>query len=375
MNLSKVSISLISLSLIVVISYVLNLPSLTRSILIKDNKIIVNVNPLNPYIDTISASPKNHIYFKAVLKYKDGSPVKYDKLENTVNGPGKIIPNKQLTDENGEAIFHYEPEGISSITNIGHTSIEIKSISSTAKQSLPIKFNLIPSPVILVHGYREKSTIFNNLETFLSDKNILSFSTNYDSTLGIELNSKSLNAFIEVQKKDLFSKGILSNDFTIIAHSYGGLVSRYYTCSENYLLNDNINKLIFLSVPHNGTDIALLGENIYNDQSIKDLSPGSNMLSTKFPSMINKGLNMNIQTANILGQFDEVVTDGSANLSIWKIKTLIYNVGENARTFDNIIRGSIIEAPNHNSILNNQKIFEKILDMLINKLPNPQKIS
>jgi len=53
---------------------------------------------------------------------------------------------------------------------------------------------------------------------------------------------------LQKQKKDFLSQGILVNKFDLITHSMGGLVARYYSASQNYLKNDDINKIIFLSV-------------------------------------------------------------------------------------------------------------------------------
>ena len=373
MNLSKTSISLVLIFILLIFTYVTNFTEYVPNLFFEDTKMMLKIETMNPYVKNVSIGRNNLVYFKAVLKYMDGTPAKYQQIENILQGFGEIIPNKQLTDKNGEAIFYYRHDALTISSSTESNNLEIKSVHSKDVSSSIVKLNLLSSPVILIHGYRESPVIFNNLKSFLSDKGIDAYILEYDSTLGVETAAKSLSSFIEKTKKDLFSKGIISNNFTLIAHSFGGLVSRYYSCSKENLLSENINKIVFLSVPHNGTDIALLAENFYKDQSIKDLSPGSKIFSEVFPAMINKGLNMNIQTANILGQYDEVVTPESASLSRWKIDTLLYEVGENARTFDNIINGSIIEAPNHNSVLNNQKIFERIFRMMTQNLSYPRK--
>ncbi len=63
--------------------------------------------------------------------------------------------------------------------------------------------------------------------------------------------------------------------------------------------------------------------------------------------MINEGLNSSIQVGNIYSQYDEVVTLESAGLDEWNIKTEIFSVEENKFTMDNLLDGSILEAPNH----------------------------
>ena len=66
-----------------------------------------------------------------------------------------------------------------------------------------------------------------------------------------------------------------------------------------------------------------------------------------------------------------MVTPESASLDDWGIKTEIFNMGENNFTVDNILSGSIMEAPNHKSILNNTKVFERIYEMLNSDLTSP----
>jgi len=46
-------------------------------------------------------------------------------------------------------------------------------------------------------------------------------SLNYDSTLGIEHGAKELELFLQKQKKDFLSQGILVNKFDLITHSMG----------------------------------------------------------------------------------------------------------------------------------------------------------
>jgi len=76
--------------------------------------------------------------------------------------------------------------------------------------------------------------------------------------------------------------------------------------------------------------LASIGEEYFKDKSIKELVPDNELFVSIFPNTINGGLNNSIQTGNLLSQYDEVVTNESAALDKWGIKTEIFNVGENS---------------------------------------------
>ena len=160
--------------------------------------------------------------------------------------------------------------------------------------------------------------------------------------------------------------------FDIIAHSFGGLAVRYYTATQEYIKNENVRKLIFLSVPQKGSPWASLAANYFMDQGIKDLIPENILFTKLLPSMINKGLNNKIQVGSIMDQYDEVVSIDSANLEEWGIKTETFNVGENNFSINSLFNGSkILESSNHKKVLTNKKVYEKILEMLNSDLPYP----
>jgi len=56
------------------------------------------------------------------------------------------------------------------------------SIAGTDTNST-VKLNLVPAPVVFVHGYRETADVFDNLNEFISSKGYTCISLNYDSTL------------------------------------------------------------------------------------------------------------------------------------------------------------------------------------------------
>jgi pimeloyl-ACP methyl ester carboxylesterase len=333
----------------------------------------INLSVINSQINTISAEPSNKVYLKVEVKDASGFSMPNVQISLYANSnEGSVFPRKAVTDKFGEYVASYTPVNYySKFFDPYDSTVNITAGIKGTNIKSSVKLKLIPVPVILVHGYQESSSVFDNLSEYLNSKGYSSSAVDYDSTAGIVFGSDSLDNFLNEQKNDMLKQGILVNKFNLITHSMGGLVSRYYTSSEKYIKSNNVNKIIFLSVPHRGSYLASIGEHYFADKSIEDLAPESELFSRLFLNMINRGLNPSIQVGNILSQYDEVVTPESASLDDWGIKTEIFNMGENNFTVDNILSGSIMEAPNHKSILNNTKVFERIYEMLNSDLTSP----
>jgi pimeloyl-ACP methyl ester carboxylesterase len=237
-----------------------------------------------------------------------------------------------------------------------------------------LKISLINIPVVFIHGYQASGYIFDNLRDYLTDRNIKGSAITYKSENGIVSASNELSAFLSRQQQTYLFQGFQVKKFNIIAHSMGGLVTRYYSCSNDNLKNNNIEKIIFLAVPHKGSPWASIGLNQYNDQGIRDMIPDEYFLSNILPSMFNKGLNSSIQTANIAVEYDEVVDQDSASLDDWGIKAEVFNVGGNNFSVNNLLNGNLAQAINHKSVLSNKKVFERVFEMLSTQLEYPKKI-
>ncbi|NLD47892.1 MAG: alpha/beta hydrolase, partial [Clostridiaceae bacterium] len=296
---------------------------------------------VNSQINAVSAEPSNKVYLKVEVKNKNGLELPGIKVLLSIdNNNGSIYPQNSITDKSGECIAVYTPPYYysPSYKNEPFANITVKVAATEVSNSLKIK--LLPVPVVLIHGYQQNSDIFDNMREYLEQKGFICSAIDYDSSLGISYAANKLEDFLGKQKELFLQQGFLVKRFTLITHSMGGLVARYYTSSESYIKNEDVNKIIFLSVPHKGSYLASIGENYFNDKSMEDLIPESKIFTTSFSNMINKGLNSSIQVGNILSQYDEVVTAESGSLEEWSLETEIFNLGENNFTVDNILSGS-----------------------------------
>lgn len=329
---------------------------------------------VNPQIKSVAADPTNPVALRIDVRDKTGKPVSKAQVFFSVkNKLGKIHSSQARTNENGQILIDYIPPALTGdkFKDDKAETVITARVASTSKSS-SITMTLRRIPVLFVHGYQTEASIFNTMKEYLIKKGYDASALTYKSTLGAASGAKELEAYIKKKKQEYLSKGIQVSRFTLIAHSMGGLVARYYTCSEAFISNQDVNKLIFLAVPHQGSPWASLGTAYYDDEGIRDLVPESPLLTQKLPAMLNKGLNHQIQTANIIVEYDEVVSPMSASLDEWGIKTEVFNVGESNFTLSSILDGSIIEAANHKKILNNRKIFERLEALLGSDVSYPQ---
>lgn len=359
--------------LLVYILPVKNLLDSSLSVFSAKNDMSVNLSLVNPEIKVLAAEPSNKLILQADVKNLSGMPVPNADVKFSVDKDiGEIYPSEFKTNKYGQCIVAYMPPsyGAEQFRN-GNIDVKLNAAINKTGAAASVKIALTGVPVIFVHGYQANGGIFENLRDFLFSKGIDNNAISYKSENGVASSAKELNAYLLQQRTTYLSKGVQVKKFDLIAHSMGGLVARYYTCSDDYIRNENVRKLIFLSVPHQGSPWASIGLGYYNDQGIKDLVPDSELLSIKLPAMINNGLNNTIQVGNIMAQYDEVVSPESASLEKWNIKTELFNVGESSFTMENLLSGNLVEAANHRTILSNRKVYERVLEMLNHDLPYP----
>lgn len=367
-----------------------NRPNIINSMPIDTTGLDITLTPVSPEIDTVTADSDNLLLLKAQVRDSYGNSIEGAQISLDLSGV--YDPERLLADNGNVAGGKYsenlgsilEEEGLSGKGGVFYTAYsppatldsDLSGVKITASikgteaiSNLTVK--LIPVPVVLVHGYQATHEIFSGLAGYLQMQGFSTLAADYNSRTGVAPAAEELSRYLVTMKTDLAASGIQAARFDIISHSMGGLVARYYTCSGGYAMTGNVRKLIFISVPQKGSYFATLGQKYFNDESIRDMSSDSELFTLVFPEMINGGLNPSIQTASILGMYDEVVNTSSADLEDWDIDTEIYEVGENNLTVDKLLTGEIVDATNHKLILYNGKVFKRIVEMLKTNLPYP----
>jgi len=381
----KKHIIIISLVILIVLALAIGLLHFRPFLFVNSfNNINIYLKPINANINVVTADSSNRFMLKVEVKNEFGQPVSDVPIVfNVDNNIGIVNLKSTRTDKFGEAVVTYiPPDNIEDFINDIEVSISAKiinkfniifNINPEDKLSKYV-FKLIPVPVILVHGYQSTSEIFTNMVIYLDSFGFNTIPFNYNSMNGVILASNEFKEFLKGQAHSFYLKGIQLKRFDVVSHSMGGIISRYYSVTKDYIEFNNIRKLIFISTPHKGSHLAPIGAKYFNDEGVKDMMPKSDLFTKLFPQMINKGLNPNIQTGNIIGQFDEVVSIESADLQEWEIDTSIFNIGSSKFNVDNLLDGTISQTAIHKLILNNTKVYETIVSMLTRRLTYPIKI-
>ena len=347
----------------------------------------VRLMAADPAIEALSADPENKYELKIKVMDKTGAAVPAADVQLSAVGPAaagsSFEPRNGTTGPDGGFTAFFIPPSALNPTSagkpeantqtgasdnkntLGSVTVELEAKLIGTDESSILTIKLIPVPVVMVHGYQASPDIFSGLREYPST------ALAYASEKGIAPAASELAKYLQKKSSELKAEGIQVKSFDLIAHSMGGLVARYYTCSKGYSGNNNVRKLIFISVPQKGSPFASLGLQYYTDNSIRDMATDSELITSVFPSMINSGLNPSIETANILDRFDEVVSVQNASLAEWKINTEIFDVGESNLTVDKLMNGEILKATNHKRILYNMKVYRVILEMLGSQMPYP----
>ena len=249
------------------------------------------------------------------------------------------------------------------------------SVRLEAKKSKGVRcnFKLSPPPVLLIHGFQDTSESMIPLKHYLDNKGFRVYAIDYDTNSDIESMAEALGSFINNIKSDLFEINVFTDKVDIVAHSLGGLVSRYYSTNEFYSEEQNIRKIIFINVPHHGTPWAEAGAALLDSPFLKELYPTANLFTSSFPSSINKGLNHKIQVANIALENDEVVPLPSSRLDAWGIETKIYRIGSSPLSLESIISNQAGGSSRHRQILFFVPVFDNILQYLTYNQSYPRK--
>ena len=354
---------------------------------------VIILETSDPKTDSVAVDPENLLLLKVQVKDHYGSSIEGVRVKLELNGISRSdspLANNDTTSDSPSKIFGeiITDEGLSGPGGVFYTAysppetldnnlskIKITACIEGAEISSSLIIRLVPVPVVLVHGYQATYDIFSGLASYLQIQGFTTLGFEYNSRAGVAAGAVELSRYLAEKKQELAASGIQTERFDIISHSMGGLVARYYTCSKEYIQYSNVRKLIFISVPQKGSDFAALGQKYFNDASVRDMSSDSDLFSFVLPEMINGGINPSIQTAAILGMYDEVVSASGADLTDWGINTEIYEVGESNLTVEKLLTGEILEAKNHKLILYNGKIFKRIVEMLNTTLPFPNTIN
>lgn len=159
-------------------------------------------------------------------------------------------------------------------------------------------YALNPRPVLLVHGVIHNSSAFFNLRRQMAAsewKNI--FTINYSTAHG------SLTSMVEqlAKKVEEICTATNSSQIDIVAHSLGGIVSRYYMCVGDG--RGRVGHLITLGTPHQGTGLSVLLKGLVRGGLDSDLRSGSYLINLLKDTSIPRSAKL----TSIYSKFDWII--------------------------------------------------------------------
>lgn len=179
-------------------------------------------------------------------------------------------------------------------------------------------------PVLLLHGFVTTRRSVSILERRLRDDGFDVFSINLGGFLG-RLNTRGIDDLAKLVKEKIDSLSIRYNfgKITIIGHSKGGLIGRYYVSMLGG--NERVHTLITLGTPHNGNHFAVLAALTVIgliSKSVWQMMPHSRFMK----KLRNTPIPKDVQTVSIYSSNDGVVSPEKSMIQIPEGATNIRNI-------------------------------------------------
>ncbi len=226
---------------------------------------------------------------------------------------------------------------------------QIRSNNSTSNTSYSLKNNQIakPSspvhtrPVLLVHGIAHNASAFIQMKTKMQKRGWLHvFTMNYST-----LNTKLIEMVGELScQVDKVMEVTGASQIDIVAHSLGGIVSRYYMAKMG---QGKVKNLVTLGAPHKGTYLSpLLKTFAFNKNLSSDLYIDSPFLKKLRQKIISK----NSTITSIYSKYD---------WTVWPQDNCFVE-GSPSSAFKNIK----LDFVSHISLLYSSRVFQHIVTAL-----------
>jgi triacylglycerol esterase/lipase EstA (alpha/beta hydrolase family) len=277
-------------------------------------------------------------------------------------------------------------------TASGTQSVEGYTIMYSATVNVQVTY--YPAvPVILVYGYRDNAESWNVMSNLLTNDGYPVNIFEYDTTQTAKDSATPLAEFI-MGVCDPNSDGIPEIlEVDVIAHSFGGLVSRY--CIEKLGMGIVVRNLIMLGTPNHGSPLADYVTGALDDQpdsarmngvvrtlvSIGDIfAQLSSMGSTwdlrtesfnSFLSQLNSDYNQNADSIKTK-YFAVAGTGHFSNWPLYYTSTILVGHDDGAVQVDSVRLGDTplyCVSLNHFSLMNNAAVYNSIIQGILDGSP------
>ncbi|MBT2639604.1 triacylglycerol lipase [Bacillus sp. ISL-39] len=227
-----------------------------------------------------------------------------------------------------------------SLVSIAVTIVFILSIFSTAEAAKKVPVASEKDPVVFVHGFTGSSSSFDNMKEWLISQGWPSnylYAIQYSDTTGSSVdNAYELQTFVKnVLRQTKASK------VDIVAHSMGGLSTRYYV---KYLEGaQNVDDIVTLGSPHHGTNSSYFG---LWTEGAREMVPGSaflNELNSVDETPNGSDTSAVIQCTSIYSSADTVINPYTSSIIEGAENIEISGVSHSGLLTDSTVRPLILD--------------------------------
>ncbi|MBT2661255.1 triacylglycerol lipase [Bacillus sp. ISL-45] len=227
-----------------------------------------------------------------------------------------------------------------SLVSIAVTIVFILSIFSTAEAAKKVPVASEKDPVVFVHGFTGSSSSFDNMKEWLISQGWPSnylYAIQYSDTTGSSVdNAYELQTFVKnVLRQTKASK------VDIVAHSMGGLSTRYYV---KYLEGaQNVDDIVTLGSPHHGTNSSYFG---LWTEGAREMVPGSaflNELNSVDETPNGSDTSAVIQYTSIYSSADTVINPYTSSIIEGAENIEISGVSHSGLLTDSTVRPLILD--------------------------------
>ncbi len=261
----------------------------------------INPKTEEPYIGVIAHKDMALNILIDFSEFKDGRLVLFDPDLGEVSGDALSLTGTVKLDQ-GLATLNYSPPDYltNSILTIEDASLGWRGVDTLnftytdengTDSDYTIDIDLYRPPVVLVHGFTGDASTWQVLDYRLTDQKYHTIREEYyygDQT--IEAQAWALDTHITDRLILFLAKGIKADKVDVIAHSMGGLISRYYVNNASYY-NNNVRKLIMVGTPNHGCTWVDKQLGIFQSKLIKHHELAALQLAhdSSFMYQLNKG--------------------------------------------------------------------------------------
>ncbi len=312
-------------------------------VLAEEVQIEQNPETGKPYIGVV-ADGKSTLKITLNLPQLAGQTVEFASPElGTLKGKAVLEMWGQIQlDDQGHAEVTYRPPDYLTDKNLLTEQVDVHTYEDAAPawgapdvitfsyklpdqstRDIPLKILVFRPPVMLVHGFIGSKQTWATFASHLADKGFDPVLKDYAGTPESYIRdlSEILQSAIAEQKRDYAQHNIKLSKVDIVAHSMGGLISRYYVEEAPYYGQD-VRKLIMAGTPNHGVVWwkYLGGEALSILNKFKHWNAAVNVYAPSiFLRQLNKGestgahLNPDVEYANLIGRryaMDQYIAQG-----------------------------------------------------------------